>query len=147
MARIYIPVVYRVHNTHIHAYRIQTVLNVCGNIHIYSWFVISVIKKVLRGLRALRELHIITIQANCYDGWTGIQTDLVIFRDRFAPKKFFLCSSYLNIDIDGVEGLPEILLLHGGGYVGEVEGGGRRIDVLVVLAPGLLKPINIQLGH
>lgn len=82
-----------------------------------------------------------------YDGWTGIQTDLVIFRDRFAPKIFFLCSSYLNIDIDGVEGLPEILLLHGGGYVGEVEGGGRRIDVLVVLAPGLLKPSNIQLGH
>ena len=108
---------------------------------------ISVIKKVLRGLRALRELHVITIQANCYDGWTGIQTDLVIFRDRFAPKNFFLCSSYLNIDIDGVEGLPEILLLHGGGYVGEVEGGGRRIDVLVVLAPGLLKPSNIQLGH
>ena len=47
---------------------------------------------------------------------------------------------YLNTEVDIQEGLFEVGLLYGGRDVGEVEGGGGRVDVLVVLAAWLLKP-------
>ena len=51
---------------------------------------------------------------------------------------------YLDAEVDGIESLLEVVLLHAAGDVGEVERGGGRVDVLVVLAAGLLEPANIQ---
>jgi len=52
----------------------------------------------------------------------------------------------LDGEVDGVESLLEVFLLDGGGDVGEVEGGRGRVDVLVVLAAGLLEPVRWCIG-
>jgi len=48
----------------------------------------------------------------------------------------------LDTEVDGIESLLEVVLLDTAGDVGEVERGGGRVDVLVVLAAGLLEPVK-----
>ena len=53
---------------------------------------------------------------------------------------------HLDGDADVVEGLSEVLLLHAAGDVAEVQRGAGRVDVLVVLAPRLLEPVQPGVG-
>ena len=60
-----------------------------------------------------------------------------------------LCAAggaHLDGDADVVEGLSEVLLLHAAGDVAEVQRGAGRVDVLVVLAPRLLEPVQPGVG-
>lgn len=54
--------------------------------------------------------------------------------------------AHLDGDADVVEGLSEVLLLHAAGDVAEVQRGAGRVDVLVVLAPRLLEPVQPGVG-
>ena len=54
--------------------------------------------------------------------------------------------AHLDGDADVVEGLSEVLLLHAAGDVAEVQRGAGRVDVLVVLAAGLLEPVKARVG-
>ena len=53
---------------------------------------------------------------------------------------------YLDGKVDGLERLPEVVLLHLAGDVTEVERGGGRVDVLVILAAWFLKPVQPRVG-
>ena len=48
---------------------------------------------------------------------------------------------YLDGKVDGLERLPEVLLLHLTGDVAQVKRGGGWVDVLVILAAWFLKPM------
>jgi len=47
----------------------------------------------------------------------------------------------LDGKVDGLERLPEVLLLHLTGDVAQVKRGGGWVDVLVILAAWFLKPV------
>ena len=57
-------------------------------------------------------------------------------------------TTHTNLDgnTDILERFPQVLLLHTTGDVAEVEGGGGRVDVLVVLAARLLEPVETTVG-
>ena len=57
-----------------------------------------------------------------------------------------LLLAHLDGNVDVLECLLEVLLLHPAGDVAQVEGGGGRVDVLVVLAPRLLEPVQTGVG-
>ena len=48
----------------------------------------------------------------------------------------------LDLESDVGKCVAEVVLLHGRGDVGQVEGGGGRVDVLVVLGARLLEPVQ-----
>lgn len=48
----------------------------------------------------------------------------------------------LDLEANVGKCVAEVVLFHRRGDVGQVEGGGGRVDVLVVLGAGLLKPVQ-----
>ena len=65
---------------------------------------------------------------------------------RLAHRPRLTSRQYLDGHVDVEKSFLEILLLHPAGNVAEVEGGGGRVDVLVVLAAGLLEPVKARVG-
>ena len=57
-----------------------------------------------------------------------------------------LTITHLDGNVDVLECLLEVLLLHPAGDVAQVERSGGRVDVLVVLAPRLLEPVQTGVG-
>ena len=55
-------------------------------------------------------------------------------------------STNLDGNVDVLESLPQVLLLHPAGDVAQVEGGAGRVDVLVILTAGLLEPMKARVG-
>ena len=61
-----------------------------------------------------------------------------------------VCSKRAGTNLDGnvdvLESLPQVILLHPARDVTQVEGGAGRVDVLVVFAAGLLEPVKARVG-
>lgn len=91
-------------------------------------------------MRSFGKLIIMELDEGCngvIHGWQLHESHLPILREKFK------C---LDGDADVVEGLSEVLLLHAAGDVAEVQRGAGRVDVLVVLAPRLLEPVQPGVG-
>lgn len=58
-----------------------------------------------------------------------------------------VCSgTNLDGNVDVLESLPQVILLHPAGYVAQVEGGAGRVDILVVFTAWFLEPVKARVG-
>ena len=48
----------------------------------------------------------------------------------------------LDGNVDVLESLPQVILLHATGNVAQVEGGAGRVDVLIIFTARLLEPVK-----
>ena len=80
----------------------------------------------------------------CAETSAELVTRYVLTKWQAVPVLLLL--AHLDGNVDVLECLLEVLLLHPAGDVAQVEGSGGRVDVLVVLAPRLLEPVQTGVG-